>query len=915
MVSPRLLIATLAAVSLCATALAVEPPQPVSPGSTEIIERIATPCPTFSWAQVPGTVSLRLAVYVVPDNEDAPSVLRFEKELPGSTSSWTPSLPDCLTPGTYAWGVGALMPEGGPFWSKGSWFEVVAVGTALPGTGEEPGRPTRNVAVAAPSGAVVPEEGSGVRGRIDAVAPQPARLLYTYFAAGANGAVKAGAVDATSFTGDGSGLTNLTPTNIAAGTAGIDISGNAATATTISPLTPGGVLFGSATNTIGQDAAQFFWDNTNKRLGLGTGAPQQQLELTGNLRLPQTTNTPIGVIYLGPTKFMHAYDPANALLNTFLGFDAGNFTMGGVGVDGTYNTGVGYHVLRLLTTGRSNSALGNTALDRNTSGNSNTALGSSALSFNAVGSQNTAVGGSSLEWNKASSRNTAVGAEALINQSYDPGSAYYGNNTAVGYHALGGNNPTDASNGLENTAVGASSMYWNTIGSHNAALGVSSLEANTKADENVAVGASALKANKTASKNTAVGFAALTTQSFANGNAVWDSFNTALGYRALYANQPTGTSDGIDNTAVGALALEDNQSGLANTATGYRALGNNTTGNFDTAVGLSSLGSNTLGNENVAVGISALASNTNASYNTAVGAGALATQSFNTGGVAAWESLNTAVGYKALEQNEPTATNNGYRNTATGANALQGNVAGASNTAMGYMALSANTNGNNNTAVGASALGNAFGQNGNVALGYQAGLNEGGSNKLHIANAPAYDLIWGDFGVAAGQGLVVINAPVGVPPALAGVGLFVNGPVGSSTLPALVNPIPVCWNGAFGNCPSDGQLKTIVVPLSEEMDVLGTLAKLRGVAFSWDRSKEPMKNASERREIGMIAQEVEKVLPSLVAQGSDGYRSLDYAKLTALLVEVAKAQQAELTAQRSEIDELRLQVQALLAER
>lgn len=106
-----------------------------------------------------------------------------------------------------------------------------------------------------------------------------------------------------------------------------------------------------------------------------------------------------------------------------------------------------------------------------------------------------------------------------------------------------------------------------------------------------------------------------------------------------------------------------------------------------------------------------------------------------------------------------------------------------------------------------------------------------------------------------------------------------------------------------------------MAPLADEIDIFDTLFRLRGVAFNWDRTKEPMKNASDRREIGMIAQEVEAVLPSLVTVNRDGYRSLDYAKLTAFLVEVAKAQQAELEARREEIAELRRMVEALAAQR
>ena len=91
MSSPRLSIVTLAAVLVCAAAWAVEPPLPVSPGSAERIERIASPCPTFSWAFTPGALGVRVAVYAIPADESAPAELVSERELPGTASSWTPA--------------------------------------------------------------------------------------------------------------------------------------------------------------------------------------------------------------------------------------------------------------------------------------------------------------------------------------------------------------------------------------------------------------------------------------------------------------------------------------------------------------------------------------------------------------------------------------------------------------------------------------------------------------------------------------------------------------------------------------------------------------------------------------------------------------------------------------------------------
>jgi hypothetical protein len=125
-------------------------------------------------------------------------------------------------------------------------------------------------------------------------------------------------------------------------------------------------------------------------------------------------------------------------------------------------------------------------------------------------------------------------------------------------------------------------------------------------------------------------------------------------------------------------------------------------------------------------------------------------------------------------------------------------------------------------------------------------------------------------------------------------GMF-NGPVKISGLP----PGAVCADqmSVLGPCtPSDARLKTAVVDLREELDLAAVLSGLRGVAFNWDASQERAKDLGDRREIGLIAQEVEAVLPQVVSTGADGYKSVDYAKLTALLIEVTKSQQARIDA-------------------
>jgi hypothetical protein len=192
-------------------------------------------------------------------------------------------------------------------------------------------------------------------------------------------------------------------------------------------------------------------------------------------------------------------------------------------------------------------------------------------------------------------------------------------NTAIGVNALKSN-----TSGTLNTASGAGALSANTTGSYNTASGAHALLSNTIGRWNTADGAYALAHNTTADKNTAVGQGALYTQSFDNGNTAYDTENTAVGFHALFANQPTsapGTNFkyyGIQNTALGSLALPANTTGSDNTAAGYGALYSNTTGTNNTAFGVGALYNDTSTGDNTAIGEYALY-NCSGNYNTAIG--------------------------------------------------------------------------------------------------------------------------------------------------------------------------------------------------------------------------------------------------------------------------------------------------------
>lgn len=84
---------------------------------------------------------------------------------------------------------------------------------------------------------------------------------------------------------------------------------------------------------------------------------------------------------------------------------------------------------------------------------------------------------------------------------------------------------------------------------------------------------------------------------------------------------------------------------------------------------------------------------------------------------------------------------------------------------------------------------------------------------------------------------------------------------------------------------SDARFKHEVQPIE---NAIGKVAQLKGVEFHWKRSEFPERNFESGRQMGLIAQEVEKVVPQVVATDASGYKAVEYSKLVALLIEAIK---------------------------
>jgi trimeric autotransporter adhesin len=370
---------------------------------------------------------------------------------------------------------------------------------------------------------------------------------------------------------------------------------------------------GNITNTLGSSGVYTIKDASTTFLSLNQ--TNGLLSLNNNLSIPYTTSSSVGVILKGTDSFIHNYQAVGTTgWNTFIGINAGNFTLNGSGSQASFNTGTGFYSLKSLTTGNFNSAFGTRSLLNNTTGSDNSAFGEDCLISNTIGNYNCAFGTQALWLNTTGSDNSAFGLGTL---TYNTSGT---DNSAFGCNALYYNTTSD------NSAFGAFSLFNNTSGGNNSAFGYQSLYSNSTGYDNSAMGYQSLYFNTTGYLNSAFGIFSLI-------NNTTGYYNAAFGGNSLRSN-----TTGNSISAFGDAALFNNTTGSFNSACGFASLDWNSTGFFNSALGSYSLFHNTTGNQNTAVGYNSLFTNVSGFQNTAVGDSALY---YNTG------NYNTAIGYNA----------------------------------------------------------------------------------------------------------------------------------------------------------------------------------------------------------------------------------------------------------------------------
>src|SRR5439155_8195484 len=263
---------------------------------------------------------------------------------------------------------------------------------------------------------------------------------------------------------------------------------------------------------------------------------------------------------------------------------------------------------------------------------------------------------------------------------------------------------------------------------------------------------------------------------------------------------------------------------------------------------------NTTGSNNTANGREALGSNKAGANNTASGKSALVNNTSGEG--------NTANGAFALQFNTTA-----FNNTASGQASLQNNTTGGFNTANGYKSLASNTTGSNNIALGVNAGRNLTTGSNNIDIGNPGVAGEGNNIRIGTKGTHTATFIVGINGTAVTGTAVVVNA-----------------------------------NGQLGVAASSARFKDGIKPMDKASEaILG----LKPLTFHYTKELDP----EGIPQFGLIAEQVEKVNPDLVARGEDGkVMTVRYEAVNAMLLNEFLKQHRNVAEQQSTIAELKTTV-------
>ena len=397
------------------------------------------------------------------------------------------------------------------------------------------------------------------------------------------------------------------------------------------------------------------------------------------------------------------------------------------------------------------------------------------------------------------------------------------------------------------------------------------------------------------------------------------------GTNNLFVGKDAGTNTTADqNVFVGTKAGESNTSGDDNSFFGFQAGEDNTTGSNNSFFGHRAGEKNTTGSSNNIFG-------TGAGLNQTTGAN----NSFF--GTNAGFGLTTGQGNSFFGNSTGFGTTTGIFNTFIGRLSGGTNTTGDNNTVLGHFADVGTANLNNATAIGFRAqaatsnslvLGSIDGVNGaNTTVNVGIGTNAP-TERLHVSDNGGQILFGGG---GCGAGVMVIGFATTISGcsnySMTGTSAstFINAPdssgsiyfrVGNTTRVRIysdgrfrVNTLgsagstSVCrnTNNELSTCSSSIRYKSNIEKFNPGLDLI---KKLRPVSFNWTKGG--------ILDVGLVAEEVEKVEPLLTTTNKDGQvEGVKYDRIGVVLVNAVKEQQAQIQRQKEKGKRQNLEIESL----
>jgi len=175
-------------------------------------------------------------------------------------------------------------------------------------------------------------------------------------------------------------------------------------------------------------------------------------------------------------------------------------------------------------------------------------------------------------------------------------------------------------------------------------------------------------------------------------------------------------------------------------------------------------------------------------------------------------------------------------------------------------------------------------------------------------------------GTATGEGSTPVITNTGVTSNVAGTGVSVSGATGAVTI-AIGQAVATTDNVRFNSVgvgmaasatagridaagdvvaysSSDKNFKENITPIENPIE---KIRKISGNTYDWKADLKDV-HGYEGNDVGVIAQEIEEVLPQIVTTRENGYKAVKYEKLVALLIEGIKEQQTQIEKLRMDLD-------------